>query len=359
MLRLVPSTQKMDGRKFYMILPSRNHSFTMPWHSSAMKTVSGLLVALTSPLWAHPDHAPSVHGEDLDLEKAHRSPGEENAVTIEEIGEFRVVRANGIPDHDTGRFPNRDNPNAIREQDYRFRMPLEPEAANAPVKLEHQLFGVALNGVVFDPQTAEYYRNDRESEWNYEALSGELDLGLDEHHAHVQPNGAYHYHGLPTGLFERLSGGEKKMTLIGWAADGYPIYGLYGFSDPNDAESDVVELKSSYKLKEGKRRGAGTPRGEYDGTFTMDYEYEEGLGDLDECNGREGVTPEFPEGTYHYVLTADYPFIPRIFHGTPDPSFSKQLGPEMTGPPGEDGHPPHGPPHGPHGPHPHGPPPRR
>jgi len=44
-------------------------------------------------------------------------------------------------------------------------------------------------------------------------------------------------------------------------------------------------------------------------------------GDLDEANGRFGVTPEFPQGTYHYVLTDDFPFIPRQFKGTPDSSF--------------------------------------
>ena len=70
------------------------------------------------------------------------------------------------------------------------------------------------------------------SKWNYEALSGAVRLGLDQNHARIQPNGAYHYHGLPSKLFEMLSGGEQVMTLIGWAADGFPIYGLYGTKDP-------------------------------------------------------------------------------------------------------------------------------
>jgi len=277
-------------------------------------------------------------------------------------GDLRVIESNGIPDHETGKFPGRGNPNEIREQDYSFAMPVDPEPADDPIELVRQPFGIALNGVLFDPGTAEYYRNDRSSEWNYEALSGEVNLGLDDHHAHVQPTGAYHYHGLPTGLFEELSGGEKKMTQIGWAADGFPIYGLYGHEDPNDSSSAVIELRSSYQLKEGKREGDSvTPRGEYDGTFTLDYEFQEGLGDLDECNGREGVTPEFPDGTYYYVLTADYPFIPRMFRGTPDESFERRGpgpgGPEGRGGPPGGGPPPHGrPPGGPRGP---GGPPRR
>ena len=115
------------------------------------------------------------------------------------------------------------------------------------------------------------------------------------------------------------------MIQIGWAADGFPIYGLYAYKDPTDADSEVLEMSSSYRLKQGKREeGAGTPHGAYDGTFTMDYEFQEGVGDLDECNGREGVTPEFPEGTYYYVLTADYPFIPRMFRSTPDRSFERR-----------------------------------
>jgi len=49
------------------------------------------------------------------------------------------------------------------------------------------------------------------------------------------------------------------------------------------------------------------------------------LGDLDECNGREGITPEFPEGTYYYVITNEYPGVPRCFVGTPSSDF--KIGP--------------------------------
>lgn len=307
-----------------------------------MKTML-LAMALAIPALAHPGGHPSIHNEEIDLDPARSNPPAENEVSITEEGGLRVIESNGIPDHETGRFPNRDNPNSIREQDYHFTMPLEPIVNPDPQELNHLLFGVALNGVPFDPMTAEFYRRDPRTGWNYEALGGAVDLGLDEHHGHVQPNGAYHYHGLPTGLFERLSGGEKEMTLIGWAADGFPIYGIYGYHDPNDAGTAVVEVKSSYRLLEGKRESDGpTPRGEYDGSFVQDYEYAPGSGDLDECNGRFGVTPEFPNGTYHYILTIDFPFIPRLFRGDPDPSFAHQQGPG-TGMPGG-GPPPGGPP---------------
>ena len=52
----------------------------------------------------------------------------------------------------------------------------------------------------------------------------------------------------------------------------------------------------------------------------VDYEYVAGLGDLDECNGRYGVTPEFPQGTYYYVVTSEFPSIPRMWRGEPSES---------------------------------------
>ena len=51
------------------------------------------------------------------------------------------------------------------------------------------------------------------------------------------------------------------------------------------------------------------------GAFTQDFEYIEGYGDLDECNGRIGVTPEFPEGIYYYMVTDDFPFFSRCLKG--------------------------------------------
>ena len=66
------------------------------------------------------------------------------------------------------------------------------------------------------------------------------------------------------------------------------------------------------------------PGGQHDGTFVQDFEFVEGSGDLDECNGRFGVTPEYPDGIYYYVLTDAFPFVPRMFRGTPNESFSKQ-----------------------------------
>lgn len=242
-------------------------------------------------------------------------------VSISEKDGMRVIVSNGVPDHDTGRFPNRNNPSAIAEQSYTFRAPLEPKETRQRVELRPSMaFGIALNGVVFDPFTAELWNDD--PRWRYEALSGKLNLGLDKNNAHVQPNGAYHYHGIPTGLMEKLVKAKDQMVLLGFAADGYPIYGPFAYSDARDPKSKLVKMKPSYRLKEGARPNDAPP-GKYDGSFGRDWEYVEGSGDLDDCNGRFGVTPDYPKGTYYYVLTDAYPFVPRLFRAEPDPSFNK------------------------------------
>jgi len=241
---------------------------------------------------------------------------------------LRVIRSDGLPDHPTGRFPNRNNPNTIRRQSLEYRVPAEPRYRTVTTALGLWPFGVAINGVPFDPGAAEFWQGDPDSGWQYEALSGAVNLGLDDSNAHVQPTGQYHYHGVPTGLLARFEGQDTPI-LIGYAADGFPIYGPVGYRDPRDSASGTVELRSSYRVRSGTRRSG--PGGSHDGSFVQDYEYQPGLGDLDECNGRKGVTPEFMDGTYYYVITTQFPFIPRCFHGQPDRSFMR--GPGM-GPPG-------------------------
>lgn len=262
-------------------------------------------------------------------------------VRITERDGYRWIESNGLPDHATGAFPNRGNPNRIQSQRYRFRVTLRPQRAARITPVQRQLFGVAVNGIVFDPGTAEFWRGDPRSGWRYEAMSGRINLGLDDNHAHVQPSGAYHYHGIPTALLKERGGTTRGMVLLGYAADGFPIYGPEGYTDPDDAQSPLRRLRSSYRLKSGVRPDG--PGGRYDGTFVADYEYVAGAGDLDECNGRTGVTPEYPDGTYYYVLTDAFPFVPRYFRGTPDASFDRQRppnGPRGGGPPGRPGPPP-------------------
>ena len=245
---------------------------------------------------------------------------EESKVAITVSGGERLVVANGLPDHATGQFPGRGNPNRISAQSYNFRLPDNPKNADQPTRANGAWFGVALNGVPFEPGTAEFWNHDRA--WNFEAKSGFIDLGLDTNNAHVQPSGAYHYHGLPTGLMAKLGGDGKKMLLVGYAADGFPIYTSYGHKIATNTASPLIKLKPGWQLKKGER--ADGPGGKFDGKFTADYEFSKGSGDLDDCNGRFGVTPEFPNGTYYYCITEEFPQLPRYWRGIPDASFFKR-----------------------------------
>ena len=82
-------------------------------------------------------------------------PGE---VRISVDGETRHIESNGIPKHEPGQFPTRGNPNPIRPLDYHFTVPANPKVADEITPVERQPFGVAINGVPFDPGTAEYWR---------------------------------------------------------------------------------------------------------------------------------------------------------------------------------------------------------
>jgi hypothetical protein len=298
-----------------------------------------LLLAVASPLastgFAHPSHDADDLTTPVVSAAVELLPAPQ--VSIEVRNGYRYITANGIPSHPTGRFPGPGNPNAIRAQEYKFRVPAEPKASagdrageRRPRAEGPQLFGAAVNGVPFDPGTAEFWRDDRRSGWRMEAIGGPRKLGLDKSNGHVQPNGAYHYHGIPYGLIEKLAGNAnaRKMVLVGWAADGFPIYGPYAYDKSEDAKSSLRLMKPSYRLKQSDRPGGNDgPGGKPDGSYTRDWEFAPGSGDLDECNGRTGVTPEFPSGTYYYVLTDAFPFVPRLFHGEVDPSFTKPRGP--------------------------------
>ncbi len=92
--------------------------------------------------------------------------------------------------------------------------------------------------------------------------------------------------------------------VIGWAYDGHPIYGPYGYEDPeNTAPFNAYKrIRSSYRVKTSRDSilsGLTDPLG----TYIEDYEYVEGLGDLDRYNGRYCVTPEYPNGVYAYFTT--------------------------------------------------------
>lgn len=256
-------------------------------------------------------------------------------------GSNRIISSNSIPNHMVGLFGGGQgslNPNAISTQSETYSITMNPSenatltpllstTGNGPNAGPQYSFGVLLNGVELDPIAAEPFPHEGimspnvNWEWNLEATN--VQIGLDCNNAHVQPQGKYHYHGAPTLYLENSNIPSNQMTLIGYAADGFPIYYKYAYETANDNTSTVIAMTSSYELKSGDRPGDGNtaPCGEYTGVYSADYEYINGLGTLDESNGRTGVTPEYPTGTYYYIITDDFPSIPRYFKGTPSNDF--------------------------------------
>ena len=86
---------------------------------------------------------------------------------------------------------------------------------------------------------------------------------------------------------------KNHSPIIGWANDGHPIYGPYGYG--KDTGGAIKALESGYILDPSSERPTGFP----DGFFVDDYKFGND-GDLDEHNGRFGKTPDFPNGTYAY-----------------------------------------------------------
>jgi len=253
----------------------------------------------------------------------------------------RMLSGNGIPNHEVGTFPNPHNPNTISEQNVNATFALCPSLISetgVAVGGPGGVIAYALNSVKFDPGTAGRCTDTGScslgpgpGSWNIEALGhSTFDFGDDMNHAHVQPTGEYHYHGMPELLLDLL-GQEKNMTLVGWASDGFPVYARYGYTDTNDSTSAIKTIKPSWKLKTTGDAGRpdtltvlGGPPEAGDshpntpiplGAFTQDFEYVEGYGDLDQCNGRIGVTPEFPEGIYYYMVTDEFPYFSRCLKG--------------------------------------------
>jgi len=219
-----------------------------------------------------------------------------------------IVESDGIPNHPTGKFPNKDNPNQILKQNYHFKIPLKPQIADKPTKTPFGPIGVAINGIPFYNQ------------YNAEGKDAVKLEVFDSCCGHPDQMGRYHYHKYPTCLkspFKDEPG--KHSPLIGYAFDGFPIYG---------------------------------PNGE-DGKPPTD---------LDECNGHSDK-----ERGYHYHVTAKFPYIVGAYKGVVDESNFPRPGPggrrgpprngQGNGPPEDDprrGPPPDGPPPDGRGPPPDG-----
>ncbi len=238
---------------------------------------------------------------------------------ISQVGNKCIFQTNAIPNHDFNdggtAFPNN-----VSEQNDLFEITISPTIAIQSTNISLQVDNaIMLNGVKVDLLAAGCYGigngkvgcNDMSQAWRYDPMYEANGFAVDTHNAHAQPDGTYHYHGSPLALFD--DNNSQNSPVIGFAADGFPIFGS-NFDD----QGVIRKAQSSYRLKSGVRpSGVGEPGGSYDGAYRDDYEYVEGLGDLDKCNGMT------INGVYGYYITQSYPYVLACFSGTPDSSFTK------------------------------------
>lgn len=215
-----------------------------------------------------------------------------SSFTVSIQGDRRVFTGNDLPDHVTGNFPiasNDDaytydrNPNSIQGQTITLSLPANPAAAAQPNCVGGEV-GIMLSGVViFSAFDAE----------GRDAPAHEVQDNCD---GHPQVSGFYHYHNLSDCLADNTSG---HSALMGYAFDGFGIYGYYG--------EDGAEVTNA---------------------------------DLDQCHGHthtiewDGQMVEM----YHYHATHEFPYVVGCFHGEPAVrALSGGEGPGQQGTQGQSG----------------------
>ena len=237
-----------------------------------------------------------------------------------------TITSNGIPNHDFaigGKFVTDAKP--VMET-FSFTNTPTVSATPTPLTLQYDN-AIFLNGAKLDLLAAACYGvgneplgkekigcGNSDTPWRYDPMHPDNDFGEDANHAHTQPDGAYHYHGDPAAMYD--TAGNTASGVIGFAADGFPIRGPY-----IDDNGTIREVKSGYVLKEGNRtnqQGEGAfPNGTWNGIFRDDFVWQDGVGDLDECNGK------IVNGTYTYFVTFSFPWVMGCFKGLPDETFKK------------------------------------
>jgi hypothetical protein len=246
------------------------------------------------------------------------------------------VESTGIPSHSIGPWQN--NPNQAQQQSHVFRIPRTPQPATNHIDTPLGPIGVFVNGVpMFNAEDAFSWQN--QGIWHRNAIVAEA-ISFDSCLGHPQMTGVYHYHKLPECLQGQLGdNGLQHSPIIGWAFDGYPVYGPYGYDNPTDPGSSVRPMVSGYVPRFGMMQRDSLPDGTQLpqnlwgppvsgmnplGMFVEDFELT-GTGDLDEFNVRFCVTPDYPGGTIAYFTPLDssgesaFPYIVGLqYYGVPD-----------------------------------------
>lgn len=278
-----------------------------------------------------------------------------NVQTVQYSANWVYVTTNGIPAYPTGPFLD-GNPSQATDQNAIFKFPLSPvENTGTPTATTMGNIGVFINGVaLFDYRDGVSWKSSTnalaggplggqgDNIWNRDAVVAEME-GFDCSKGHPAM-GNYHHHQNPSAFNLDLTvlsdicdlyaadglyaiNASVHSPLIGFAYDGFPIYGAYGYKN-TDGTGGIVRMKSGYELRnitvrthyadgsnvtDGPAVSATYPLG----YFREDYEYVSSAEPdvLDEHNGRFCVTPEYPNGTYCYFATVDeswnsaYPYV--------------------------------------------------
>ena len=221
-----------------------------------------------------------------------------------------------IPSYNIGPWPG--NPNVASNQNFVFKITRNPQQnTGTPTAVGLGHIGVWTNGVsIYNVSDAQSYMN--QGIWNRNAYFWE-GSGFDNCLGHPQQQGEYHHHVSPTCLYDETDS-TVHSPIIGYAFDGFPVYGAYAFTDTNGT-GPIKRMRSSYVLSTSTTRVNGpVVNSTYPaGCFIEDHIYVAGSGDLDQRNGRYCKTPEYPNGTYAYFVTLDAsltPEFPYTFFGT-------------------------------------------
>jgi len=275
--------------------------------------IAAALVALAADASADP---PELASWRINTDGATGYNGITSDIRLVQYSASNVyVSSADIPAYDIGPWPG--NPNTPTDQSYTFQITRAPQE-NTGTKTVAPLgpIAVLVNGVVvYNALDGRSYNN--QNVWHQDAVVNE-GSSFDDCLGHPNQTGSYHHHLNPRCLYTPDPG--EHSPLIGYAFDGFPIYGEYGWANP-DGTGGVQRMRSGYRLRSITTRttlpdgtvlspsqyGPPVSSGYPLGYYVEDWEYVAGLGDLDPCNGRTCVTPEYPGGTYAYFVTLDEP----------------------------------------------------
>lgn len=223
------------------------------------------------------------------------------------------IKSNGLTGTPWLGSPEGYNQYRPKEQSYIFKFPALRPPLTQPILSVKALgnIGVAVNGVPLRSPNSGKVWNLADHDYTENSVIYPVQDYFTDGSGIIDSDGAFYYQTNPTLLNATHPNGHSK--IIGYAFDGLPVYGPFGYSDPDNSNSIIRVIKSSYRLKQMLRDDDTTP----DGTFIEDFEYVSNLGDLDEFNSRHCKTPDYPNGTRAYFVTVDpdditlprYPYI--------------------------------------------------